>query len=423
MKIRNYIYLGVMCMVLTACGAKTEPETIQQPSEVTPLPTESAEVEELAVGKAAEGEELAESAEATPLPRETVQPSPAPDLKITPDMLADDVKTRINWGLLYGEIAPRYFGEGYSVLIPKDGWNRESFETDGYIHDTWSSGDGSCVFEVIHLGDMEVKDAFSMVQKLYLTYTFEESFAGNDYWNGTEDATGSRIGLTIASLCNTDTFAVLQKFSQDAPEEAVNLLHSIDYSFVLEGVKTPVTSFSYADLENSVFCFSSGAGGWGNYLCIEADGSFYGTYEDWNMGHIYQCRYRGQFSEPVKVNDYTWKAYPESIVYEKEPGTEEQLDDILYTYTEPYGFESMSEVLFYLPGAPAEELPEGFLNWANGPKASYDRIVGSMTCYGMYNAAGEYGFVDCANWENADGMSLVERFEREGYKAVLPAMN
>ena len=46
--------------------------------------------------------------------------------------------------------------------------------------------------------------------------------------------------------------------------------------------------------------------------------------------------------------------------YEKEPGTEEIIDGILYRYSDVYGLEDAEDILIYLPGAPLEKLPQEF---------------------------------------------------------------
>ena len=73
------------------------------------------------------------------------------------------------------------------------------------------------------------------------------------------------------------------------------------------------SSFSFDDLKMVQFRFSSGAGAWATILNIREDGSFHGWYQDSNSeigegypnGSCYQCDFSGQFTEPMKVNDYT----------------------------------------------------------------------------------------------------------------------
>ena len=81
----------------------------------------------------------------------------------------------------------------------------------------------------------------------------------------------------------------------------------------------------YKEIEEIPFEFSSGVGAWQTGININADGTFNGAFYDANMGEnseeykngtIYECVFKGQLSEPVKVDDTTWKATVESIDYD-----------------------------------------------------------------------------------------------------------
>ena len=63
------------------------------------------------------------------------------------------------------------------------------------------------------------------------------------------------------------------------------------------------------------FGFSSGAGAWGTFLDLNDDGTFSGEFHDSNMGEtgegypygtVYVCDFSGKFSEPEKINEYTY---------------------------------------------------------------------------------------------------------------------
>ena len=122
--------------------------------------------------------------------------------------------------------------------------------------------------------------------------------------------------------------------------------------------------FTFAELRQYEFVFASGAGSWGTVLYVRPDGSFSGTFSDttWeeyggSTRAVLLCsEFTGQFTEPVRVNDYTYSMGIAEISYEKEAGTEEVIDGIQYYYTAPYGLEDTEELLLYLPGAPLAEL-------------------------------------------------------------------
>lgn len=158
--------------------------------------------------------------------------------------------------------------------------------------------------------------------------------------------------------------------------------------------------FSYADVADLTFWFSSGAGGWSTELTIDEDGFFSGNFHDSDMGSsgegypygtMYWCDFSGQFSEPVKVNEYTYSAKIQSIQNEEETGKSVIIDEVRYIYSEPYGFDDAEEMLFYMPGAPLEELPEEFLRWVGYYDLSETEET-ELPFTGMYNEAAEEGF-------------------------------
>ncbi|MEA4912148.1 MAG: hypothetical protein VB092_06020 [Oscillospiraceae bacterium] len=148
--------------------------------------------------------------------------------------------------------------------------------------------------------------------------------------------------------------------------------------------------FSFADVANLKFVYSSGAGGWSTELYIDADGSFTGAYHDTEMGtqSYYLCSFSGQFTAPEKVNDYTYCVRMERLETEKEPGsTEEAADGWTNVYSDPCGLDNAKELLFYLPGAPADALPEDFIMWMNGAVTE-----AQLPFYGLYNVETGSGF-------------------------------
>ena len=157
--------------------------------------------------------------------------------------------------------------------------------------------------------------------------------------------------------------------------------------------------FSFKDLEDHQFYFSSGAGGWRTFLNVDADGRFDGAYSDSDMGSVgeeypngtyYYCEFVGKFTEPVKVNDYTYSVKIEELSTIKEPDTSEIIDGVLYAYSTPYGIEGTEELLIYLPGAPTSELPEEYMNWVRNDME--DPEAETLPFYGLYNEKEQNGF-------------------------------
>lgn len=185
-----------------------------------------------------------------------------------------------------------------------------------------------------------------------------------------------------------DTSEIKKTDAVEIPEEDIDENQSDD-------------SFSFAEFENLDFLFSSGAGAWSTTMQIHADGSFEGQYHDTDMGSggegypngtVYQSDFRGQFTTPVKVNDYTYSMQIARMDYEKEIGQEVIRDGVRYCYTDAYGLEEAQDILIYLPGTPLADLSEEFLIWVNGYDLTENGDIG-LPFYALNNEANEEGFV------------------------------
>ena len=157
--------------------------------------------------------------------------------------------------------------------------------------------------------------------------------------------------------------------------------------------------FSFADVADREFYFSSGAGAWYTVLYIHEDGSFDGHFQDSNQGitgegypngTLYYSDFTGQFTEPEKVDDMTYRFQIESIEY-LQKGEEEIKDGVLYCYGGAYGLEEAEDLYLYLPGSEIARLPEGYRSWVG----YYDLESTEETAlpfYGLYNEKAEAGF-------------------------------
>lgn len=157
--------------------------------------------------------------------------------------------------------------------------------------------------------------------------------------------------------------------------------------------------FTFADVSDREFWFASGVGGWSTELYIHEDGTFEGQYHDRDMGatgegypdgEMYLCEFSGKFTNPRKVNDYTYSMEIESLETAQTPDTEEVKDGIHYLYTGPYGLEGAEEIQIYLPGSPYLELPESYRSWAGYGLS--DTSDTKLPFYGLYNVTEELGF-------------------------------
>ncbi len=199
---------------------------------------------------------------------------------------------------------------------------------------------------------------------------------------------GTLLGLSLAA-CGVQEVAHVTESTVPPDTQAV-----IE---TLQTVTEPVPEFSFAELENHTFHFSSGAGGWRTELNIAPDGSFSGHFQDFNaedgegyQGVLFISDFTGTFSQPTYVNEYTCAIRLEHLDYAHEP-REEIVNGVLHSYGDPFGISGGEEFLLYLPGAPLEELPQEYRGWVG----YYDLTMTEdkvLPFYGLYNVAQECGF-------------------------------
>lgn len=203
------------------------------------------------------------------------------------------------------------------------------------------------------------------------------------------------VGTTIFLLCGCESKKTDQ--TENGKTESIRETTPKEQE---EPDGTEEEVFSFADLKEFQFCFSSGAGGWATYLTVDTDGSFSGEYfdgelgmtdEEYPAGTMYQCDFSGQFTPPVKVNDYTYSMQIMELNYENEADTEEIKNEMRYCYTDAYGLDGAENILLYLPGAPLAKLPEEFRSWVGYYDLSNTEET-ELPFYALNNEAQQYGF-------------------------------
>lgn len=146
--------------------------------------------------------------------------------------------------------------------------------------------------------------------------------------------------------------------------------------------------------------FSSGVGGWATVLTINPNGTFKGEFHDSEMGvtgdkfpngTYYRCSFTGQFSTPIPLDQYTYISTVENLTIQTPVGEITYEDGVKYENSTPYGLENAKEVVFYLPGAPANTLSDSFLSWVTPHYTVGDSLPEGV--YGMYSFNDEAGFV------------------------------
>lgn len=158
------------------------------------------------------------------------------------------------------------------------------------------------------------------------------------------------------------------------------------------------TEFSFADVSDRTFYYSSGAGGWFTELHINSDGSFKGFFLDDDMGDIgeaypngseYNCEFSGVFGGLEKVDEYTYKMNLVSLEYVREPGEEEIIDGMRHIYSIAYGLNGGEEFNIFLPGIKTDDLPESYRGWVH---YLGDTAETELPYYGLYNITTGDGF-------------------------------
>ena len=167
-------------------------------------------------------------------------------------------------------------------------------------------------------------------------------------------------------------------------------------------VEDPVRSEALADMPQT-FTLTSGVGAWSCELTLAQDGTFIGRYTDSNMGEdtenyaggtVYVSDFEGSFTDFEKIDDYTYSMKLGTLEYARTAEEDWVQDDIHFVPAEAAGIEGGDEFIFYLPGHTTEDLPEGFMTWANLYIGYYaDGVMPeTLGIYGIYNVSGEYGF-------------------------------
>ena len=208
------------------------------------------------------------------------------------------------------------------------------------------------------------------------------------------------IAAVLAAGCGKDRMAGTAISEEAATTESTeNIVEESGTEKKEQEKEKTDTALIFEELEDLEFYFASGAGGWRTVLQIKEDGSFSGEYSDGDMGSTgegypngtyYYCEFEGRFTQPVKVNDYTYSMKIEEINCENEPETKEIIDETLYYYSTPYGLDGAEEVLLYLPDAPTAELPEEYMSWVRNDMVDFDAL--QLPFYGLYNVTEQNGF-------------------------------
>ena len=158
---------------------------------------------------------------------------------------------------------------------------------------------------------------------------------------------------------------------------------------------------------------SSGVGAWFTEMTVDPDGSFSGYFQDTDMdggelegapyqATVYGAAFSGALSKAERVGDRELDCTVKELTWEQfDPYVE---DDALRVSAQPSGLNQGDKLRFFMEGAEAEALPEGFLVWV---RMREGEIAWEALPYtGMYNETADAGF---SGIERAPEMWLPEQ--------------
>lgn len=84
--------------------------------------------------------------------------------------------------------AALYIGQGYSLYLPAEGWERESFTENGAAADSWESTDNDAVeLRILHLGERTLDECYDWIIREMDDYVISEDKQGGLYGENREN--------------------------------------------------------------------------------------------------------------------------------------------------------------------------------------------------------------------------------------------
>ena len=165
------------------------------------------------------------------------------------------------------------------------------------------------------------------------------------------------------------------------------------------------------------FIFSAGVGAWETRLELNPDGTFSGEFHDSEMGDtgdqypkgtVYICNFNGKFTQPQKIDKYTYLMKLDYLNVEGDIGSEYYKEDVRYVILDPYGLNNSEEFLVYFPGVKIKDLPEEVGSWIKN--GTNNNVEESLSHYVIYNSGDEAVFVSYES-KSKEGISKSELLE------------
>lgn len=107
-------------------------------------------------------------------------------------------------------------------------------------------------------------------------------------------------------------------------------------------------------------------------------------------GTIYYCGFTGKFSEPVQINQFVYKMELIELTTNDVEGYSYIENGVKYIAGTPYGFDGPTEYFLYLPGIPANMMPESCFTWV---KRLGGADQGKCNSYVICSSNGELPFI------------------------------
>ena len=145
--------------------------------------------------------------------------------------------------------------------------------------------------------------------------------------------------------------------------------------------------------------YASGAGAWGDYITLSADGSYTRNFHDVNMGEIgeanpngtvYFDNETGKF-ELLKLDDYTYMLTVKESTHEYGYLEEWIEDGVKYVSTAPEHSDVGTIYILALPGKPIQEIPISVMEWDLDRRFG-DVTESTLTYYALYPYSGGIGY-------------------------------
>lgn len=146
-----------------------------------------------------------------------------------------------------------------------------------------------------------------------------------------------------------------------------------------------------------IYYFCSGAGGWMTVITLLANGLFFGSFGDSDMGDDdasypngthYFCDFSGRFGDWQSANSYSGTLTLTALTpYEAEDHIQ---DGIRYIASFPYGLADNVTYILYSPDTPMDVLPNECLSWLSGSMSEIPKY--KLGCYVLYDPDSGFAF-------------------------------